>query len=259
MMANSSKAWNASRTQEVFGDGYYARTGRSSAPAEQLEIECLEQQWCDEGKFVLPGYFKRFGVRNALDEIRGARAKALEEERKNNRRAPTTAEQESIRLLSQVLRELAPEIIAVFEKGTTSYTIAKTDTVLGALRSGRGYRSREIFLAEQVFTADFPEALAIFLHEHAHIFGYDGSRGFTDALTELLETVVRQRHDLDDYDTRWDRARMAIRRERRAGKSDGVAEDVEMWLSTLDERELRQLLGSVPPALLRKFKSQRIA
>ena len=211
MMADYGSTWSASRSQEVFGDGYNARTSRSSNTTEQLEIERLERQWCDEGKVALPGYFKQFGVCNAQAEIRGARAKALEEERKNNRRAPTTAEQESIRLLSQVLRELAPEIIAVFEKGTTSYTVAKTDTVLGALRSGRGYRSREVFLAEHVFTADFPEALAIFLHEHAHIFGYDGSRGFTDALTELLETVVRQRHDLDDYDARWDRARVAIR------------------------------------------------
>ena len=38
---------------------------------------------------------------------------------------------------------------------------------------------------------DFSEALAVFLHEHAHIFGYDGHRGFTDALTELIEAVVR--------------------------------------------------------------------
>ena len=42
--------------------------------------------------------------------------------------------------------------------------------------------------------------LAVFRHEHAHIFGYDGQRVFTDALTEPLETVIRQRNVLDRYE-----------------------------------------------------------
>lgn len=254
VIASYNSAWSATMAQAVFGDNYYARSSRSADVAEQLEIERLERGWHEEGKVALPGYFRQFGVRNVPDEMRGQRARALEEERKRNRRAPTTAELESIRLLSQVLRELAPEVIAVFDKGSTTYTVAKSDTVLGALRSGRGYRSREVFLAEQVFTADFPEALAVFLHEHSHIFGYDGSRGFTDALTALLETVVRHRHDLDDYDKEWKRAREAVCCERQAGRSDSEAEDIATWLATLDEAALRQLLGGMPQVWLRKLR-----
>ena len=63
-------------------------------------------------------------------------------------------------------------------------------------------------------SVDFPEARAVFLHEHAHIFGYDGQRGFTDALTELLETVIRQRSVLDRYEQEWDLSREAVQRER---------------------------------------------
>ncbi len=116
--------------------------------------------------------------------------------------------------MSRITRELAPEVLAVFDRGKLSYTVATGDAVLDELRTGCGCRSREVFLAEQTFVADFPDALATFLHEHAHIFGYDGGRGFTDALTELLETVVRQRSVLDRYEKEWDVAREEVQRER---------------------------------------------
>ncbi len=74
-----------------------------------------------------------------------------------------------------------------------------------------------MFLAASVFTDDFARALAVFLHEHAHIYGYDGSRAFTDALTELIEATIRHRQALDTYDNDWQTAREHILAER--GKS----------------------------------------
>lgn len=247
-------SWPAAMTRAVFGDTYYARGSRQGDMAQHLESERLERRWREDGKVALPGYFQQFGVPIAWDELRRAREQALAEEKQNAQRAPTTAERDSIRLLTRVLRDLAPEVLAVFDKGSTSYTVARTDALLGALRSGRGYRSREVFLAERVFTADFPEALATFLHEHAHIFGYDGSRGFTDALTELLETVVRHRRDLDRYETQWEGVREAIRRERHARKGESDTDGLEAWLSALDEAALRQLMSRLPAAVLRKLR-----
>jgi len=58
--------------------------------------------------------------------------------------------------------------------------------------------------------AEFSEALAVFLHEHAHIYGYDGSREFTDSLTELIETVVRYRKELDAHEAKWNVARQKV-------------------------------------------------
>lgn len=170
--------WSSNMVNEVFGDGYYARSNSNHHdPATLLEINQLERIWQGEGKVSLPGYFRKFGVKNAEEQIRQTREKALEESKKNNRRNPTKNEQEAITLLTTALGELAPEICAVFNKGSTSYTVAQTDIVLGQLKSGRSYRSREVFLSERVFVGEFPSSLAIFLHEHAHIFGYDGSRG----------------------------------------------------------------------------------
>lgn len=247
--------WPPALARDVFGEKYYARSGRDLTV--QLEIDRLERLWRDEGKVSVPGYFRKFGVLNAEDEIRRVQEKAIEESKKNNQGKPTTAEHHSIRLLSGVLQELAPEVIAVFNKGTTSYTVARTEVVLGQLKSGRSYRSREIFLAESVFISDFPEALATFLHEHAHIFGYDGSRGFTDALTALLETVVRCRHGLDQYEAGWENARASVQRERAESETSGEAKGLNDWLSVMDENKLRELLSRLPPVVLKKLRDNR--
>ncbi len=252
-LADASRAWSSTLVREVFGEGYYARCS-STNPTEQLDIERLERGWRDEGKQCLPAYFCRFSVLNAKDEMRRVREKALEESKRQGQRVPTTAEMEGVRVLAQVLHELAPEIGAVFDKGRTSYTVAQTEALLGQLKSGRGYRSREVFLGADVFVADFPAALATFLHEHAHIFGHDGSRGFTDALTELLETVVRCRRDLDCYEEAWGAASEAVRRERELANRDTGDEPPEEWLEAMGEVELRRLVRNLPAAMLRRLR-----
>ena len=98
---------------------------------------------------------------------------------------------------SQATHDLAPEIMAVFDRGTIRYDVSLSDVLLGQLKRDRQYRVRNVFLSTSLFTADFAADLAVFLHEHAHIFDYDGDRGFTDALTELIEAVIRHRDVFD--------------------------------------------------------------
>ena len=131
---------------------------------------------------------------NAVTHLKELRQKVADELRQRDQRPPNAVEAASIEVLSRITRELAPEVMAVFDRGTLHYTLTATEAVLRELRMGRAYRSREIYLAERVFVTDFAEALAVFLHEHSHIFGADGERGFTDALTDLLETLIRERN-----------------------------------------------------------------
>jgi hypothetical protein len=252
-LADASCSWPTALAGEVFGDGCYARCS-STKPAEQIEIDRLERGWRDAGKQCLPAYFGRFGVLNAKDEMRRAEETALAESKRKGQRAPTTAEMEGVRVLSRALRELAPEVGAVFDKGKTSYTVAQTEALLGQLKSGRSYRSREVFLGADVFVSDFPAALATFLHEHAHIFGHDGSRGFTDALTELLETAVRCRKELDRYEATWVTASEAVRQERQGGDRGPGEESVEEWLAELGEADLRRLVREFPASQLRRLR-----
>ena len=248
-------SWPSADAVAVFGAGYFARSTCGDT-AEQLQYDRLERQWTEEGRRGLPQYFGKFGVVNAAQYLGDLRRRASEESRRRHQRPPTEAEDAGLRLLGRIAGELAPELMAIFDRGRTSYTVAETEAVLGELKSGRAYRSREVFLGAEVFVADFAAALAIFLHEHAHIFGYDGSRGFTDALTELLETVVRCRGDFDGYESQWREASRRIARER---KKKGVVTDItlEDWLSSQDEAGLRVLLKRVPPTMLRRLRKDQ--
>jgi hypothetical protein len=234
--------------QKVFGDRYFSRSTAKN-PAESLRYQTVERQWEKEGRRALPGYFTAFGVPSAASYLAEQEERAQQEAAQNGQHAPSPAEQSGIALLGEVVRGLAPEMMSVFEKGRTSYTVAKTEALLGQLKKGRAYRSREVFLAEAVFESDFAQALAAFLHEHAHIFGYDGSRGFTDALTELLENVVRFRDSLGVQESKWETIRSAVAQERRAR---GQAREIPAGelLEAMNESQLRHLLQQLPPTAL---------
>lgn len=255
MADHSSSHWGGERARmelsELFGDGYFARSV-SRDPQEQLQYAPLEGQWLKAGRIALPQYFARFGAINARAHIEEVRRKASEESKKKNRRIPTRLEAEAIQVLAAVTGEFAPEMMAIFHRRHTSYTVAETEVVLGELKTGRAYRSSEVFLSDKMFVADFSEALAIFLHEHAHIFGHDGDRGFTDALTELLESVILHRKEIDGFEAEWQKSRAAVRKERK-GSMQGADASLDEWLAGKDVEELRELLKSLPPVALRKF------
>jgi hypothetical protein len=256
--------WSRAEGQVVFGDKYFCRSNLNSHYSrlvhnnlsDQLGIERIEKTWREQGKIALPAYFSHFGVISALDELLESRKKALEDDIRKNRRAPSTGEMEAIILLQQTCNELAPEMMAVFSRGDTAYTVARTETILGEMKSGRGYYSREVFLAESVFEADFADALAIFIHEHTHIFGHDGSRGFSDALTGLLAEVIRYRQLLDSYESSWEDARSKVMRERWLSPNRDE-DDLKDWLENLDPESLRGLVESLPPTVLRKLRGKR--
>ncbi len=242
--------WDAKTVGEVFQDQYFAGSHARETNV-QLEYDSIEREWRKQGRTELPGYFTRFGVVSAEAHLREIESKARQEARDREHRALTVAEARAVEVLTAVLRGLAPEVMAIFAKGQTSYSVAKTDVVLGELRQKRGYRSREVFLAEDVFALDFPSALAVFLHEHSHVFGHDGSRGFTDALTELLEVVVRHRSVLDDHESRWHSACAKVAAERETAEPSPTC-NVDR-LDSMSEPELRTLLHNLPPAVLERL------
>lgn len=140
----------------------------------------------------------------------------------------------------------------IFDQRTTTYSVAETETILGELKEKRNYHSREVFLSTRVFVADFAEALAVFLHEHTHIFGYDGSRGFSDALTELLKTVVRERKNLDPAEAKWNQAREQVLRERAGTTNEQEKSNLELELGSMNELQLRELIKRLPPATVKR-------
>jgi len=251
-------SWSKQTTERVFGEGnYYAIEGKFRDPAKAIAIRDLERKWHEGGKIALPGYFKYFGILTAEGELRRLEADAREEARKLNQRLPSAREEKAMKLLNEILNAMAPEVVAVFSKSLTNYSVINSKIVLGQLKTGRGYRSRDVFLADSIFVGDFAAAVATYLHEHAHIFGTDGSRGFTDALTEMLESVVRNRTQFDVIEAEWEVLRSAIEEERQNhapavnGYSKGCLED-------LNEFELRALLSKVPTSTLKRIREAQV-
>jgi hypothetical protein len=86
------------------------------------------------------------------------------------------------------------------------------------------------------------------------LFGSDGQPGLTDALAEILETVIRQRSVLDRHEKDWEVARKGLKRERTRQRAARSEEPPDAWLATLGEAEPRALLARVPHAVLRKLR-----
>jgi hypothetical protein len=235
-------------TKALFGERYYAVTAAHDA-ATKLRYEQVEAPWKLESRRQLPSYFTKFGVPSAATHLAHIRERALAEEQQKAR-VTTHAEHGGIRALQRALDDLASPLARLFATKHVRYSVADTEAILGALKQGRGYQSIEVYLAATVFTEDFARALAIFLHEHAHIFGYDGSRGFTDALTELIEGVIRHRGALDNYEHDWEIAREQVHAERGTARSEDE-KSIAQQLETLERDALLRLLERIPGAVLR--------
>lgn len=246
--SQSYKDWGETMAADVFQSKYFARS-QARSPQDDLRFRSVEHQWEQDGRKPLPAYFSHFGVPSAERHCRKVDAQARLEACAKHRRAATAAEGRSIQCLAECVRMLAPSTMSHFDSRRTSYSVAETEVVLGELRISRPYKSPEVFLSASVFENDFARALAVFLHEHSHIFGGDGSRGFTDALTELLEAVVRHRDLLSAREAAWERCRVGVLTER--NESGKLAPSPSVSLEELSPEEMRMLLKRLPTGALR--------
>ena len=236
----------------IFGDAFYARS-TSQEPAKQLRFDGLEKDWQKAGKKALPSYFAKFGVLCAERHCDELERRARNESLSSGSRSPSRAERKSLTILKELLSDIAPELAAIFNKRGATYTVADTEAALGALRKERGFRSPNVFLAAELFVSEFSRTVAVYLHEHAHIFGYDGDRGFTDALTELIESVIVMRKEMDRYETAWDKARQEVEQERGVEGDHKKDDKLQAKLARMTEDELRKLVGRLPQATLKRL------
>ena len=117
---------------------------------------------------------------------------------------------------------------------------------------------RDVFLSTTLFTSDFAESAGpCSSTSMPHIFGYDGGRGFTDALTELIESIIRHRDALTRHEESWEQARKAVIRERKMTGARDEFEELHEWVTSLSEDELRVLVGEIPPLTLSKLRRKR--
>jgi hypothetical protein len=235
--------WSSEETRDMFGDRFFARSS-SRDKLDMPEYKRLEEEWASQWRTGLPGYFRYFGVISAEIHLYDLRKTVAME----HQRAPTAAENNGIDVLWATLGTLSPELTRDLAQMDKTYFVIDSQEILGALKEYRGYRSVEVLLEQGVFESGFGDALATFLHEHAHIRGSDGSSYFTDALTALLGSLVRQRKSLDAYEERWNACRTEVSRERLSLQSQdrNVTDSSRYIASIMEPHHLAEVLDKIP-------------
>lgn len=250
LAAMADKTWRSLWTREdsaaVFGEHYFARTDtrRIGELYKYAEIKNKENEWEKEGRIALPGYFSDFGVVNYHFFIQDLKDRALRESETRFKRKPTSTEYKAIELFSNAFRSLSQHFYTLLSSKNAIYFITEDEVLLGELKNARGYKSHEVYLAEHIFLSDFAAALSTFLHEHTHMFGYDGSRTFSDALTELLEAIIRERVALEKFEGQWKEIGQVIMTERKHKGSS--SKDIYDFFTTLSPADLREALRMIP-------------
>jgi hypothetical protein len=82
--------WPSALSDPLFGNEFFARVHEHD-PARSLEYQETERRWLKEGRKALPGYFRSFGVTNAIDYAADLRRRALEDQKQRHQRPPTGA------------------------------------------------------------------------------------------------------------------------------------------------------------------------
>ncbi len=232
---------------DIFKDDYYAKSS-SDDLLESKTIKEKEAEWKEAGRIALPNYFERFGLVSGASLIKEYKKRAAEESKNAVQRFPTQNESKGIDLMREIMKLFAPETSNIFDKQKTIYTIIESDILLGEFKGSRSYRSREVFLSASLFTASFGHMVAVFLHEHSHIYGYDGSRNFTDALTSLLEKFVAFRDILDEFEVHWNGFVKLVEQERNSQTSS--RENYLNVIDKLDHLALKTLLKTLPKGIV---------
>lgn len=225
---------------------------KASNPMEQLRISTKEEEWKSEGRVALPSYFRVFGVENADSFFEKQIELAKKEAERKGRRLLSPAETAAKQVLDEAVQKLAPEIWNSFGNLRPNYSIAETEVLLGQFKKSLPYRSSQVFLAASIFEADFATAISVFLHEHTHIYGYDGSREFTDALTWLVASVIRNRSEIKQLVERWDDEVQKVDKERKLKRQD-ENRTTDTLIEDFSKTEMQEILRLLPESQLRRL------
>ncbi len=69
---------------------------------------------------------------------------------------------------------------------------------------------------------------------------------------ELLETVIRERKNLDQYEARWDQAREKVVRDRGEAVSQPDTNPLDHVLDSINETQLRKFIKRLPQATVKR-------
>jgi len=240
----------------TFPDNYYARSSERSSRNNYdmlMKIQSCEEEWNKKGYVACPNYMSKLGMKTAYTAIEKKESEIKEKHKKIHTRDLTELEHKAISILNNTIQKINPKLSMYYENA--EYTVGDSDEILGELKENRSLYAKHVYLSKQFFTFDFSEAMAVLLHEWGHIRGYDGSRSFTDALTELISYIIRNRGSLERPEKEWEQVSTEIGRQRDINNTSGVYDYIDCLTS--DEKSM--LLRGIPEdQLLQLFRKADI-
>ncbi len=197
-----------------FPKDYYAKDRKIPDTQYDLirEVSKVEEEFQSSGYRRCPAYMSKLGMKTPSEIAQQRREVAREKITSAYSRAMTTLEEDALKILISCIRKFQRELVAKYSGA--KYTIGASDEIIGELRDKRTWQEKTVFLNKEVFLFSFGEGLAVLLHEWGHIYGYDGSRNFTDTLTEFIAQIVANRTMFDKFEEEWIEQIDLIRAER---------------------------------------------
>ncbi len=245
-----SRRYGRRRMIFKFPENYYAKQIqlRVMNPVMKMQVKKMEQEFQEKNYIQCPGYMHNLGMKNAHLVIQ----KRIEEKKRKRKtlytRRPTELEGSALNVLKNYIHDIDPLLANRFSYA--QYTIGDTEELVGELKLGRVFRVKEVYLSQSFFTFKFNIALSVLLHEWGHIYGFDGSRGFTDALTEILSIIIEQRNELNDVEIKWNKISLKIANKQIKTESP---HKIHLILDKLTNKQKIQLLKSLPEDELLKL------
>ena len=243
-----SSGWR--RKSVKFPENYYAKHSKTETrnPGMQIEVNQLEQEFQDKGNIQCPVYMAKLGMKSAVSIIQNRVVQMKKKHKTLYTRKPSELEVQALNFLKDFIRNVNPLLVTRF--AYANYTIGDSDEIVGELRIERSYKSNDVFLSRYFFLLSFAEALAILVHEWSHIYGYDGSRSFTDALTGFIVGLIEKRAELDYVEERWRNISLEIRTKQ---FNEKTIPQMHIIIDKLTNKQKNQLLKSIPDDELMKL------
>lgn len=196
-----------------------------------------------KGYTPVPQYMQAYGAVSIRRYIARVQAEAANEVYNSGARQPTHREMTAINLCLGMASAIANKI-------KFNFHIFKSTHLMGQFKdkhsSRRNWNDKvyDIYLAEDVFVGQPGDLVSTVLHECSHNSGHDGSRGFTDALTEIIGNLIDANSQVSEAIDQLREVIGTIRQERNS--QDSKSEEVHAMLARRDADEMAEILSKVP-------------
>lgn len=203
-----------------------------------MRIDEMRRTFREKGWVECPHYMSDLGMKTIPVIIADQDKKVTNAQINELTRRPSPHEQRALDLLIRTAHSLDSGLADKFTGAR--YVIGASKEIIGELRKTAVRHDKCVYLTKSVFTGRFSDAVAVLLHEWSHLYGHDGSRGFTDILTDFIARSIEERNSITAYEQEWQPIADEIR------KSETETPDVGIILNRLSSAEKSALIRMLP-------------